>query len=204
MKKLLLFVAIALPIAAQISSTNGTIGNTIPGTAGGSGCGSGCVTTIAEEGLNLPQQTTLNFIGSSVTCVNNSGASRIDCTFAPNTVVPLPVNFFVDNGDLPIQAGNTRCSAYGGSSATINRWTIVANGTGSIQFGVWVKAFSSSLPTIANTIVASDPPVLTAGVTATGTALTGWTKTLSTNDLICVTVTSASTVTWASLTLVTQ
>lgn len=82
MHKLLLFF-VATVSFAQVISTGGTIGNIIPGAAtGGTGCVSGCVTTIADEGTALAQQTTLNFIGSAVTCVNNSGAGRIDCTFS--------------------------------------------------------------------------------------------------------------------------
>lgn len=81
MKKLLLFV-FALPLLGQVQSSNGTIGTIIPGSAAaGTGCGSSCVTTIADEGTNLTQRATLNFIGSSVSCVDNPGQLRIDCTF---------------------------------------------------------------------------------------------------------------------------
>lgn len=36
--------------------------------------------TVQEEGASLTQRTTLNFIGSSITCVDNAGSSRTDCT----------------------------------------------------------------------------------------------------------------------------
>ncbi len=40
------------------------------------------LSAIADEGSALTQQTTLNLIGSPITCVNNAGASRTDCTVA--------------------------------------------------------------------------------------------------------------------------
>jgi len=36
--------------------------------------------TIMDEGSNLTQRNKLNFIGSTVSCVDNSGATRTDCT----------------------------------------------------------------------------------------------------------------------------
>jgi hypothetical protein len=41
---------------------------------------SGGYATIAEEGSALTQRTTLNFIGTGITCLDNSGSSRTDCT----------------------------------------------------------------------------------------------------------------------------
>ena len=38
--------------------------------------------TIADEGVDLTQRTKLNFIGSGVSCVDNSGSSRTDCTIS--------------------------------------------------------------------------------------------------------------------------
>jgi len=40
--------------------------------------------TIADEGSNLTQRNKLNFIGSSVSCVDNAGATRTDCTVSGN------------------------------------------------------------------------------------------------------------------------
>lgn len=36
---------------------------------------------VQDEGSNLVQRSTLNFIGASVSCVDNSGAGSTDCTF---------------------------------------------------------------------------------------------------------------------------
>lgn len=49
--------------------------------SGGSG-----YSTIADEGSDLTQRTKLNFVGSMIACVDNSGASRTDCTLTAPTV----------------------------------------------------------------------------------------------------------------------
>lgn len=36
--------------------------------------------TVQDEGTNVTQRTTLNFIGSGVSCVDNAGSTRTDCT----------------------------------------------------------------------------------------------------------------------------
>ena len=38
--------------------------------------------TIADEGSSLTQRSTLNFTGAGVSCVDNAGSSRTDCTIA--------------------------------------------------------------------------------------------------------------------------
>ena len=41
---------------------------------------SGGYATVQDEGSNLTQRGTVNFIGSGVTCADNSGSNRTDCT----------------------------------------------------------------------------------------------------------------------------
>lgn len=52
-------------------------GTTLNATAGAGG-----YATIQEEGSDLTQRTKVNFIGSAVTCVDNVGATRTDCTIS--------------------------------------------------------------------------------------------------------------------------
>jgi hypothetical protein len=47
----------------------------------GSCSAGGGYATVQEEGGALTQRTALNFIGSSVTCADNAGSTRTDCTF---------------------------------------------------------------------------------------------------------------------------
>src|SRR5215831_2719756 len=47
---------------------------------GGGGGGGGGYATILDEGSPLTQRTAVNFIGTPITCVDNAGATRTDCT----------------------------------------------------------------------------------------------------------------------------
>lgn len=46
----------------------------------GDGGGGGGYATIQDETTPLTQRTTVNFTGTGVTCVDNAGSSRTDCT----------------------------------------------------------------------------------------------------------------------------
>jgi hypothetical protein len=41
---------------------------------------SGAISKVADEGTPLTQRDTVNFIGNGISCVDNAGASRTDCT----------------------------------------------------------------------------------------------------------------------------
>ena len=47
---------------------------------GGGGGGGGGYVTILDEGSPLTARTAVNFIGTPITCVDNAGATRTDCT----------------------------------------------------------------------------------------------------------------------------
>lgn len=63
--------------AAGDTGATGATGST--GATGPAGA-DGIPRTIQEEGVDLTQRLKVNFIGSPVTCVDNAGASRTDCT----------------------------------------------------------------------------------------------------------------------------
>lgn len=67
---------------AGASPTEITLGTNLSmsGTTLNATAGAGGYATIQDEGSGLPAQSSLNFIGAGVTCVNNAGASRTDCT----------------------------------------------------------------------------------------------------------------------------
>jgi hypothetical protein len=63
----------------------------VGGTGGGEGGG---ITFIQDDGVNLPQQQVLNFVGTGVSCADNSGAGRTDCTIS----APPGVQTIFDEG----------------------------------------------------------------------------------------------------------
>jgi hypothetical protein len=84
-------------------------------------------------------------------------------------------------------------------SGTITSWSISANAVGSIQFDIWKAA--GAIPTIANTIVASAFPTLTANQYISSSTTTGWSLTFNAGDVFGFYVNSASTIKNATLTL---
>ena len=51
------------------------VGNTLTASAGGSG-----YNRFQEEGVNLTQRATVNFIGTGITCADNGGTTTTDCS----------------------------------------------------------------------------------------------------------------------------
>lgn len=68
------------PGSAGATGPQGPTGST--GTAGADGI----PRTIQEEGVDLAQRLKLNLIGASITCADNAGASRTDCTVTDDDV----------------------------------------------------------------------------------------------------------------------
>jgi len=109
------------------------------------------------------------------------------------------VGITVDNGTSAITTG-TKGYIEVPYSGSITEWKIISDASGSVVFDVW-KA-NASIPTNANSITASAKPTLTSAQRATSTTLTGWTTSVSANDVFGFEVESASTVTKATLILV--
>lgn len=87
-------------------------------------------------------------------------------------------------------------------ACTINSATLQADQSGSIVVDVWKKAYAtSSPPTVGETITASALPTLVSAQSSQDATLTGWTTSVSANDMFRFNVNSATTVTRATLTL---
>lgn len=85
-------------------------------------------------------------------------------------------------------------------SGTITSATLIADQSGSCVIDVW-KAAYPTIPTVSNSIVASDPPTLSSSQKSQDTTLTGWTTSVSAGDVIGFNVNSASTITRVMLEL---
>lgn len=62
--------------------------------------------TVQDEGSNLTRRRTINFTGAGVSCVDNSGAARTDCTVSGGGSGSAFVRY-ATTGDLPAAASNT-------------------------------------------------------------------------------------------------
>jgi hypothetical protein len=100
-----------------------------------------------------------------------------------------------------LQVGTT---VYGLSvpySGTITAARILADQVGSLVVSVWKDTYANYPPTSGDNIAASAPPTLSSALTSYDTTLTGWNKTVAAGDVFRIAITSASTVTWAEITL---
>ena len=86
-------------------------------------------------------------------------------------------------------------------ACTITGWHLVADVSGSIVMDIWKQAFGTGVPTNANSITASAKPTISAAQKASSTTLTGWTTSVSADDVLGFEVESASTVKFVCLTL---
>lgn len=136
---------------------------------------------------------------------NSSASCSTDATVATNITsgtlptAQLPANqtiraltFIIDGGGSTITTG-VKGFILVPFACTINSATLLGDQSGSIVVDVWKKAFAASLPTVANTITASALPTISSNVTVQDTTLTGWTTSVSANDMIGFNVNSVTT-----------
>lgn len=104
-----------------------------------------------------------------------------------------------DNGSTVLPTGDTKTYYEVRGAGTIIEWALTGNPSGSLVLDIWKAA--GAIPTGANTIVAAAPPTLTTQALNNSSALTGWTTSIAAGDVFGFSVTSATTVTKAILTL---
>lgn len=95
-------------------------------------------TTVQDEGVSLTQRFTLNFIGTGISCVDNAGSARTDCTVSAGGTFSGEVDDTTNDAltfttDDPSPPATTVRSIYGANGADL-RYTVP--GTGSHVFSV--------------------------------------------------------------------
>lgn len=115
-------------------------------------------TTVQDEATPLTQQSTLNFIGSAVSCVNNGGSSSTDCTITGGGNTPTPLAFGTP-GVLAAFAA-TELGAYPGSACTPPALALSTSAA-----GVWTCA--TPVPAVSGG--ASPVTITLANASSTGT-----------------------------------
>lgn len=101
--------------------------------------GSAGYALTADEGTSLTARTILNFIGTGVTCVDNAGATRTDCTFTSGSgdmvlasaQTNTGVKTFNDGTFRQLNSGATFYSQLA-SAATGNRTATIPDATGTL------------------------------------------------------------------------
>jgi hypothetical protein len=154
---------------------------------GGGGSSAGGYDLIEVNGTPLATETTLNFInGTSSTpvCTDVPGTST-NCTFnvsGGGTVVHAFGASFGGNGSALTPNTVYTTIPY---ACTIQAWNITVD-AGTATVDLWKIATGTAVPTIANTITAAALPAISSGTAIHSTTLTGWTTSVTANDILGV------------------
>lgn len=103
------------------------------------------------------------------------------------------VGITIDGGGSTVTTGDKGYTVVP-YDAEIQRWSIVADRTGSCVVDVWKSTYSGFPLSAANSICGNSKPTLTSAQKSQGTSLSGWTTTISAGDIIGFNVDSVSTV----------
>lgn len=121
---------------------------------------------------------------------------------SPSSTPTAGLAFSVDGGGVVPGTGIVR-DGYIPWNCTITASVLQAITDGSLQLDIWVAPFTvGSPPTVANSIVASAPPTLTAANSSYDSTLTGWTKNIAAGSWIRYSITSIDVLTSFTHTLV--
>lgn len=156
---------------------------------------------IVDNPLVTPVSNKITFdnLQKSITTVSTSLSGSVVSTAGVLSTTFESFGITVDGQSSVISTG-TLSTAQIKYNCTIIDWTITSDVSGSIQFDIKKVAYAS-YPGSLVSIVASDPPLISSAQKNTGSSLTGWTTTITAGDIIQYSVTSAATITKATLTL---
>jgi hypothetical protein len=197
MKKLFTVLIFASCVWAQ-TENHGTVGKGVQDNSGATR------TAPAKSGNTLPATCTLNdqFFKSNATAGQNLYGCTATDTWSLLTGGGSPVRslgWSFDGGGATLTAGATGYFTVP-FACTIAAWNIVVD-AGTATVDVWKIATGTAIPTISNTITASATPAISTGTAIHSTTLTGWTVSVSTNDIIGINLKVVSTATFVNLTL---
>lgn len=206
--------ASATPAAWLFGSPNGPAGGsgTVTHTAGALtanelvvGNGSADLKAVAATDGQIPIGKTSDgsvtlaalTAGAGIDVTNGAAAITIAASAAVRT---RAITFAIDGGGSALTTG-VKADVYVPYACTITAVTMLANQSGSVVVDIWKATYASFPPTVANTIVASAPPTISAATHSQDTTLTGWTTSVSAGDTLRFNINSASTITRLNLAL---
>lgn len=111
------------------------------------------------------------------------------------------ITFHFDGGGSEIADNKIACTT-AKFAMDITAWTIIPDQSGSIKIDIWKDTYANGLPTNANTITNGHEPEVSSAAKAQDTDLSDWTTlAVAAGDIVCASVDSATTITWANLVL---
>ncbi len=112
------------------------------------------------------------------------------------------IEFLFDNNGAAI-AANTKARGDIPVGATLTKWRILADVSGSIVFDIWKDTYANYPPTVGDTIIGGGgtKPTLSSQDKNEDSTLTGYTTSFSAGDTLIINVDSCTTITQAALIL---
>ncbi len=155
--------------------------------------GGAAIDTIADEGSDLTQRSKVNFTGAGVTCVDNGGSTRTDCTIPGAGSVRTGIT--VDGGGSAITTGIKGFNVIPKTGTIVSATLLSTDAsatTCSAVFDVWVDTYANYPPTVADTITASAKPTLSSANKSQDNTLTGWTTSVTAGGIMGYKIDSTS------------
>jgi len=89
-------------------------------------------------------------------------------------------------------------------ACTIKQVTMQADQSGSIVVDIWKDSYANFPPTNADSITASAPPTISSAQKSQDSTLTGWTKSISSGDILAFNVDSCATIQRVTISLLVE
>lgn len=121
-------------------------------------------------------------------------------TYAKENAEFAAIEYVIDGGGSAITTG-LKGFLEVPFACTIMQWTLMADVSGSIVVDIWKGTYANYPPTSGDVITASAKPTISSAVKGQSATLTGWTTSISENDILAFNVNSVSTVTRVTLSL---
>jgi hypothetical protein len=159
-----------------------------------------CVTTplsVANGGTGTASPGLV--AGTNITSITGTWPNQTVNAATQTTTVVHPIGYIFDGGGSALTNGRTY-TYFVPFACTIQAWNMTVD-TGTATVDIWKVASGTAIPTITNTITASALPAIASGTALHSTTLTGWTTSVSANDIIAFNLNTVASATMVSIVL---
>lgn len=186
--------ATAAPTAGQIIVGQSSA-DPAPETVGGDATlsSAGSLTVTKTNGVAFAASATTD----TTVATNISSGTLAAARLPANTKIRSWGTTFGDTGGSALTAGSVVYFTVP-YSCTISAFNITVD-AGTVTFDIWKIATGTAIPTVSNSITASANPSLSTGTALHSTTLTGWTTSVSANDIIGIDLKTVATAKYAEI-----
>lgn len=154
------------------------------------------ITKVAESGLS--GEFALSSMSTGLVKVTTgtgalTTAVGADLPSHTHTGVVAAASFLIDGGGATITTG-IKGDLVIPFAATITKWSLLADQSGSIVVDLWKDTYANYPPVIGDVITASAKPTISASTKGQSSTLTGWTTSVAAGDVIRINVNSITSI----------